>query len=308
MKAALVTGASGFIGATLCLALADRGVRVQAALRRAPHGLFASLGLTDRPGVRVVETGAVTADLVQDSGADTVFHLAGLSQVSEARVDPARAFDVNARSTWMLLDAVRASGLVPRVVFASTDAVYGEAPGRPSVESDPLLGRGPYELSKMAGEAAAFAFAALGLSVTVARLGNVYGCGDVNTARLIPGVVAAVRAGRRPELRTAGSIRSHLHVDDCVAGLIALAEAPAAAGLAINIASETRMSNIGVVRLMLAIAGRPELEPVVVDSGGETSARFSSAALARKLLGWREAVSLEEGLVRTMELQVHDKG
>lgn len=308
MKAALVTGASGFIGATLCRALADRGIRVHAVLRGAAGGLFAVLGLADCPNVRIVHATEVTAEVVRESGVDAVFHLAGLSQVEEARADPARAFEVNARGTWTLLDTIHASGLAPRVVVTSTDAVYGEAPGRPSVETDPLLGRGPYELSKMAAEAAAFAFADAGLPATIARLGNVYGCGDVNRGRLVPGAVAAVRAGCRPELRTTGSVRSYLHVDDCAAGLIALAGAPAAVGRAVNVASETRISNIDLVRLILAVAGRPDLEPVVLGKAGKDFIRFSSSALAREITGWRETIPLEQGIVRTLELQVHGKG
>lgn len=310
MRTALVTGASGFVGVWLCRALADRDVRVIAVVRRPPDGLLGALGPPRQSRVRIVETLQITPDLVEATAPEAIFHLAGQSQVDKARADPAQAFEANARGTWALLAAVQASGLAPRIVFASTDAVYGEAPGRPSEEGDPLLGSGPYELSKAAGEAAAFAFAAIGLPVVVARLGNVYGEGDANRSRLIPSVVAALRAGHRPELRARDSIRAYLHVEDCVAGLIALATAEAALvnGRAVNIVSERPVSNISLVDLVLDLMRRPDLRPLEHVGACETTRRISSAALARRLLGWSETFTLKQGLARLLELETHVQG
>lgn len=310
MKSALVTGAAGFLGSWLCRELADRGVRVTGVVRRPPpaDGLFEALGLASAPGMRLAVTDSVEAALIGEASPDAVFHLAGMSQVEAARADPAAAFESNSRAVWVLLDTLRHAAPAAAVVIASTDGVYGEAPGRPSVEEDLPRTRGPYELSKLAGEAAVSGFAALGQPVTSARLGNVYGFGDANTARLIPGLAAAARQGVAPRLRGDGrSIRGYLNVRDAVAGLLALADHAGNDGVRgqpVNLVSERGMSSLEVARLVMSIAGRPDLEPVTgPPTPGETSVRMSSAARARERLGWKERIPLEQGLRTLWERQ-----
>ena len=310
MNSALVIGAAGFLGSWLCRELADRGVPVPAVVRRPPpaDGLFAALGLASAPGVRLVVAGGVDAVLVSEASPDAVFNLAGMSQVEAARSDPVAAFESNSRAVWLLLDVLRHAAPSAAVVVASTDGVYGEASGRPSVEDDLPMARGPYEMSKLAGEAAASGFAALGQPVTVARLGNVYGFGDANASRLIPGLFDAARQGVAPRLRGDGrSIRGYLNVRDAVAGLLALADHACEDGIRgqpVNLVSERGMSSLEMARLVMRIAGRPDLEAVVgPPAAGETSIRVSSAARARERLGWKERIPLEQGLRTLWERQ-----
>lgn len=309
MKRAFVTGASGFVGAWLCRRLADLGVPVTAALRHPPGaaGLFARLGLASDPLVSpLVAPDPAAADL-RRAAPDAVFHLAGLSQAGEARADPARAFEVNARGTWRMLEAVRAAGVAAITVIASTEAVYGAVGDRPATEMDRPAGRGPYELSKLAAEAAGLAFAATGLPVTIARLGNLYGPGDPNAARIIPSLIAAVRAGEAPVLNSPWSVRSYLSVHDGVEGLIALATAAPSltAGRPFNIVSGRAIATLDLARLALEAAGRPDLQPrlLVPEGGGDTSIRISSNALARDTLGWDERIPLSHGLRDLLELE-----
>ncbi|MEB8387403.1 NAD(P)-dependent oxidoreductase [Rhodobacteraceae bacterium KMM 6894] len=298
MKTAIVTGATGFIGARLTRALIHRGVAITAVTRRTAGGI---------PGVakiaRVGET--CLATLVRETNPDVVFHLAGLSGEAAARRDPVAAMEANAQGVWTLLDAVNQSGVRPAVVVASSVAVYGDNDGRPSHEDDRLRGAGPYELSKIAGECAARAFVGLGVDARIARIGNVFGPGDPNVTRLIPETLNAVRENRAPVLRAPDSMRSYLYVDDCISGLIALggARGAALAGRPVNICAEAGISNIDLVRLILAQAGRSDLHPVVTPDGSSPSIRLASAELAHQALGWQLDITLSQGLEDLLERQ-----
>jgi CDP-glucose 4,6-dehydratase len=298
----LVTGASGFVGSWLTKALANDGHRVVAQMRRPPSTLFKKLGLDAQPLVEVVIEHDI-AEVARTCRPETLFHLAGMSQVGQAQENPLLAFETNARQTWQLLEAVRNMPTSPRTVVASTDALYGETGSTPATEAHPLNALGPYETSKLMADVAARAYAQFGLPVVVARLGNVYGYGDENHARIVPGTLEAIRNARAPRLRGGGrAVRSLLHIDDCIAALRLLAEHAAEPGLrgeAFNVSGEPAMTTRAIARLTLDVFGREDIEPEISDDApAETSQRFSSSARLRETLGWRQKISMKEGLLR----------
>ncbi len=146
---------------------------------------------------------------------------------------------------------------------------------------------------------------AYGLPLAVTRFANVYGGGDLNFSRLIPETVVAVLDGRAPVIRSDGSPeRDFLHVDDAVSAYLAIAGAlgEGAAGEAFNAGGERPHSVREVVELIAAAAGG-EVEPDIRGSGnpdGEIDRQFVDSTKLRELTGWRPAVSLEEGLRRTL--------
>jgi CDP-glucose 4,6-dehydratase len=120
---------------------------------------------------------------------DSVFHLGAQTLVGVAHRDPIGTFEANIRGTYLLLDACRRVGTVSRVVVASSDKAYGEVGNLPYSESTPLHGTQPYEVSKSCTDLLGQSYAATyGLPVAIARCGNVYGGGDLNWSRIVPGV------------------------------------------------------------------------------------------------------------------------
>lgn len=308
MTLALVTGAGGFIGTHLLVALRKAGLGVVGASRRPSqpsHGLNA-LGLTSDPGVELESMGALDAAWFAARRPNVVYHLAGMSQIGEAGSTPKEAFEANAGALWLLLEAIAVSGISPSIIVVSTDAVYGEAPGRASIEDDLPRPRSPYEFSKLAGEQVAGAYAQTsGLPIAVARLGNVYGPVDPKKTRIVPSLVNAVNRGEAPRLRGDGAaVRALMHVEDCVSGLMALASAtsrPEIRGRPLNISGSRPISMRELAELTLALAGRSNVDPVFDRSAsGETSIRYSSSERAETLLGWKETVRLEDGLLDIM--------
>jgi UDP-glucose 4-epimerase len=123
-------------------------------------------------------TGSVTeAAAVRSAIGDctVVVHFAGTDILLALR-DPVRDCDVNVRGTLNVLTASRDAGTVHRVVYASSDTVYGNPRYLPINEDDALNPLSPFAVSKLAGEHYCKAFyESFGVSTTVLRFANVYG-------------------------------------------------------------------------------------------------------------------------------------
>jgi CDP-glucose 4,6-dehydratase len=233
------------------------------------------------------------------AGADVVFHLAAQTIVGEAFRDPLATFEANVALTWRILDAAREHG-VRRVVVASSGQVYAPDAPVPTPESAPLVPDGPYQASKAAADLLARGWPGAP-EVVVARFANVYGPGDRETSRLIPGTIAAVREGRAPRIRGDGSAaRDFLFVDDAVAALRVLAE-HGEPGEAYNVGTGEPRSVREVVDAVLRASGS-EIEPVVEGGAppGEGGRRALDPARLRAL-GWAPQTTLDEGLRRTWD-------
>ena len=234
---------------------------------------------------------ALGDDLAPVEEADVVIHLAAQTIVAEAYADPVATFEANVALAWRVVSAA------PRSVFASTDQVYGPRPPVPVGEDAPLAPEGPYATSKAAADLLVRTLP----GCVVARLANVYGPGDRHATRLVPGVVAALREGRRPVVRGDGSARRDLiHVDDVVSALLVIAER-GEEGEAYNVGTGEPHSVLEVVETAVRVAGS-DLEPEVLGDAppGEGGERALDSAKLRAL-GWAPRVGLEEGLRRVWE-------
>jgi CDP-glucose 4,6-dehydratase len=105
------------------------------------------------------------------------------------------------------MEAARNSKLVKGVVMASSDKVYGDHDTLPYTEDSPLLARYPYDASKLCGEVIARSYAAsFDLPVGVVRCANIYGEGDLNWSRVVPGTIRSMLAGEAPIIRSDGTL------------------------------------------------------------------------------------------------------
>ena len=307
----LVTGAGGFVGSWLTHALVEAGADVHVVLRDQPAvSNFSLLGVESRVGV--VLGSIADYDLVQrvfnEKEIDSCFHLAAQAIVGAANRSPLSTFESNIKGTWNVLEAARTTSSVQRLVVASSDKAYGPQERLPYTEDAPLLGRSPYEASKSCADLlSASYFHTYGTPVTVTRCANIYGGGDVNMSRLVPGTIRAALEGRRPVIRSDGSpVRDYLHVDDVVDAYLVLGEATGregVAGKAYNFGTNNPVSVLDLVSMILAAAGS-DLQPDVQGKGslvGEIDRQYIDASRARQELGWEPSVSLDHGLARTVE-------
>ncbi len=323
--ATLVTGAGGFIGAWLTKALLERGSSV-IALDRPTRTPQRHADREQRPGAiesRTLELleldGEVTpaacalndpdelTRVLQAHRVSTVFHLAAEPIVMAVRAAPRAAFETNVRGTWNVLEACRAAG-VKRVIVASSDKAYGPSERLPYKEDAPLRPTAPYEASKAAADLIAHSYwPSYGLPVAVTRLANVYGGGDLNFSRLVPEAVCAALSGRSAALRSDGSPqRDFLYIDDAVDAYLAIAEHLDKAGVrgeAFNAGGGAAHRVSDVIELINEIVG-VNLPPQISHHGtpdGEIDRQFVDATKLRRATGWQPAVSLEDGLRRTID-------
>jgi len=236
----------------------------------------------------------------------TVFHLAAQTQVGVASRNAVSTLDSNIRGSWTLLEACVRSPLVEQVVMASSDKAYGVQPDLPYDEAMPLLARNPYDVSKACADLLATSYwHTWGVPVCVTRCGNFFGPGDLNWERLVPGTIRSLLEGRRPVIRSDGTlVRDYLYVIDGALSYLRLAEAmagdPSLCGEAFNFSSEAPMTVVAVVGALRRLAGR-DLEPeILATAAHEIPAQHLSATKARKLLGWSPRWTTEGALTETV--------
>ena len=306
----LVTGATGLLGSWLCEALVGRGAQVVALVRDlVPESLFH----TGAAGGRCttvfgdLRDGRLVERVLAEYEIDAVFHLGAQTIVEHALRDPANTMRSNIEGTWEVLDACRRSRRPTRIVVASSDKAYGSQAALPYQEDHPLAGRHPYDVSKSCTDLIAQSYAATyDLPIVVTRCGNLYGGGDLNWSRLVPGTIRSALQGDRPVLRSDGTlIRDYLYVEDAAEAYIGLAERahePGIAGQAWNYSNELQLTAADMTRRVLAACGRSDLElDIRGEAVHEIAHQYLSAAKARERLGWAPAHGLDEGLRRTVE-------
>ncbi|MCU0312001.1 MAG: GDP-mannose 4,6-dehydratase [Acidimicrobiales bacterium] len=305
----LVTGATGMVGSWLCRRLLDEGADVGALVLDAdPQSELYRSGTVDR--LRVMNGDLADADAVDRAvvgfEADTVVHLGAQTIVGAARRSPAATFATNVAGTWNLLESCRLHrDLVERVVVASSDKAYGTSPDLPYREGMPLDGIAPYEASKSCADLVSRSYAlTYDLPVAIARCGNIFGGGDLNWSRIVPGTLRSLSRDEQPVLRSDGTfVRDYLHVDDVVDAYLTLAEAvtdPALRGEAFNFSDEAPRTVLEIYEATCAAFGA-HVEPLVLDEAvGEIRDQYLDATKAREVLGWAPRTGLEDGLARTV--------
>src|SRR5262249_16672508 len=157
-------------------------------------------------------------------------------------------FESNIMGTWNVLEAARRhSTRVRAVVVASSDKAYGTSSTLPYTEDMPLQGRAPYDVSKSCTDLLALSYAkTYDLPSLIARCGNIYGGGDLNWSRIVPGTIRSLLEGEQPIIRSDGTfLRDYLHVDDAVEAYLALGETAHAerhVGEAFNFSDESPLT------------------------------------------------------------------
>lgn len=307
----LVTGATGLVGSWLAARLLDEGAEVTALVRDwDPQSELIRSGRIQRCSVvsgRLEESSDLVRAVVGQE-VDTVFHLGAQAIVGTAFHAPLATFEANIRGTYLLLEACRVRpGLVRSIVVASSDKAYGTSDLLPYTEEMPVNGRHPYDVSKSCTDLLAMTYAATyGLPVAVARCGNIYGGADLNWNRIVPGTIRSVLEGRRPALRSDGTLtRDYVYVEDVVDAYLALALAAPEEGVrgsAFNFSPERPRTVLEMVQAILEVLGRPDLQPEILgEAKGEISNQYLDARKARERLGWQARWPLEAGLKATVE-------
>ena len=320
----VVTGASGLVGKHLVRRLArDEHSDVLCVVRDMTPEVRRSdkmdvmdfngepmLGLGHYPQVSVA-VGDVTdlafmRRVLVEHQATAVFHLAAQTIVPIANTDPWSTWESNVRGTYTVLEAVRLSAPRASVVVASTDKAYGEQKILPTDEGSRLDAVFPYDVSKACADMVVRSYRrTFGLQAVVTRCGNIFGEGDLNWNRLVPGTVRSATYDERPQIRSDGTLlRDYIYVGDVVDAYLHIAECiplDTRDTHAFNISDDRPLTVIQMVQAVLDYCGKPELEPIV---GNEPVKEIPRQYLTSRLLrsyGWEPKFGFDEGLRRTVD-------
>jgi len=310
-KHVLITGATGFVGSWLAVRLLEAQAYVVALVR--DWDPRSELIQTDAISQLHVVSGELEGYLcveraINEHEVDTVFHLGAQAIVGVANRSPLSTFETNIRGTYHLLEACRVHHkLVKRVVVASSDKAYGDSEILPYVETMAPQGRHPYDVSKSCADLLAQAYYhTYGLPVGIARCGNIYGGGDLNWSRIVPGTIRSLLAGKAPVIRSDGLfVRDYVYVEDIAQAYLDLGKAldeEDVHGEAFNFSSETPQSVLEIVAAIQEQIGAENLEPVVLnEASAEIRDQYLSASKAHGQLGWKTRYTQQEALKRTIE-------
>ena len=304
---AVVTGAAGFIGSTLCDALLSGGHEVLAVDCFTPY-YDTDVKRTNAAGFTVVEADLRHADLHEWLAAtDVVFHLAAQPGVRSSWADGFETYDShNVLATQRLLEAA-ADRRVHRLVVASSSSVYGDVP-HPVHEDAPLAPRSPYGVTKAAAEHLVGAYAAArGLETVILRLFTVYGPRQ-RPDMLIHRLIESALGGPACPLYGDGSqSRDFTYVDDVVSALLLSASADVERGATFNIAGGTCAPLSAVIDMVRDCVGQaPLLDRQGVQRGDVVSTRAVTEK-ARRALGWAPAVDLRQGIAAQVEWHLRQR-
>jgi CDP-glucose 4,6-dehydratase len=309
-KKVFVTGCTGLLGPWLIERIVQEGGDIVALIRdHVALSNFYLLGLDRKVSVVSgdVTDLALLERILNEYEIETVFHLAAQAIVVTANRSPVSTFESNIRGTWALLEAARRSPWVKRIVVASSDKAYGEQPELPYNEEMPLRPTNFYDVTKASAELISQAYyKSYQLPVAIARCGNLFGGGDLNFNRIVPGTIESVHHGESPVIRSDGQyLRDYFYVVDAVEAYLALAQnmdsSDGVVGQAFNFSNEQPITVLELVERILKRMGREDLKPEVLGSAkGEIIQQYLSSRKSREALGWKAKFSLDKGLEHTV--------
>lgn len=309
-RSVFVTGATGLLGSWLSERLVGLGAEVTCLVRDwVPASRLVQLRAVDRMNLvrGELEDLPLLTRAINEYEVDSVFHLGAQTIVGTAKRSALSTFEANVRGTWNLLEACReCAGRVERVVVASSDKAYGEHADLPYTEEAPLQGRYPYDASKSAADLIALSyFHSFEVPVAVTRCGNLFGGGDLNFNRLIPGTIRSALEGAAPVVRSDGHyVRDYFYVRDAVDSYLALAErlpGDGFSGDAFNFGNETPLSVLSVVEAILRLMDREDLEPTILGQAShEIREQYLDCTRARERLGWAPRWSFDDAILETI--------
>lgn len=287
----LITGASGFIGRSVCQTLAGHGAEVLGVSRRPPT--------FDASGWRHRQVDLSVADQVDalfaDIKPDYVLHLASCV-TGRREIDWVReTLSGNLTGAVNVLVAAQQHGVRKTVLAGSL-----EEPDDSSSEPVPAS---PYAASKWCASAYARMFHALyETSVAVARIFMVYGPRQPDEKKLVPYVCRAALAGEQPQLMSGERAVDWIFVDDVVEGLIRLSVRGPRDGSRVDLGSGSLVTTGAVATTICELAGTGVTPAFgAVPDRKMEQVRVADPDRTADLLDWRPRVTLAEGLSRTLE-------
>src|SRR5713226_4339010 len=301
---AVVSGGAGFIGSHLCEALLARGMRVLALDNFITGSRDNVSPLVENPDFDFRQAN-VNERVDVEGDVRYVLHFASPASPPQYDANPIHTLKVGTLGTMNMLGLARAKGAT--FLLASTSEVYGDPLVHPQPEGywgnvNPIGRRGCYEEAKRCADSFAMSYhRAHDVNTRIVRIFNTHGPRmQVHDGRAVPNFMAQAIRGEALTVYGDGSqTRSLCYVTDLVRGVVAALEK--ADELPVNLGNPKEVTMLELARIIIRLSrstSHVEYRPLPIDDPRQ---RQPDISRARKLLGWKPEVGLEDGLARTLE-------
>jgi len=305
-KKILVTGGAGFIGGHLVEKLITAGAKVTTIdINLNKKSYFYKQKLKKKSTFKLLDitNKKEIISFIKRGNFDYIFHLAAEAIVESSYDNPQKTFLTNVMGTVFVLEGSRLSKSIKGIIVASSDKAYGKTK-KAYTEDSPLKGDHPYDVSKSCTDLIAQAyFKTYNLPVVITRFGNVYGEGDLNMNRIIPGICQAIINKKPLLVRSDGTyVRDYLYVKDVVNGYKLLAEnIEKVKGEAFNFGSRETLSVLQVIKTVEKVLGKKINYKIMNSAKNEIPYQSLDYSKIKKTLGWTTSYSISKVINRILE-------
>ncbi|MEI7498647.1 MAG: GDP-mannose 4,6-dehydratase [Candidatus Falkowbacteria bacterium] len=305
-KNVLVTGATGLVGGHLVEKLLSYGANIFITQRSSVMNSYFSLMGMDKKVSRAscdIKDYARVFDVISKYEIEYIFHVAAQPIVQTAIVNPLETFETNIMGTINILEAARHCPKIKGIVVASSDKAYGKKCDN-ATETAPMAGDHPYDVSKSCTDLIARTYAkTYNLPVAVSRFGNIYGPGDLNMNRIIPGVMKAIIKNETLEIRSDGKfVRDYVFVKDVADGYVLLmSKIVENIGEAYNFSTGYNLSVVDLIKKISEVIGEECKYEIKNFQQNEIPSQSLNYEKATTVLGWKSDYTFEAGIRETFD-------
>src|SRR3989344_2359622 len=303
----LVTGAGGFKGSHLVEKLIEMGANVVCLIRDYdPKSYFETQNLGKKSIIVIgdLKDQRKISDILSRYGIQSIFHLGAQPIVTTALLNPLETLESNINGTINILEAARLYSKASEIIIVSSDKAYGPQKNLPYTETERLEGKAPYDVSKSCADLIAQMYAKVyNMPIAITRCANVFGPGDLNMNRIIPGAIEAILKNEPLKIRSNGKfIREYIYVEDAIDAYITIAEnIDKAKCEAFNIASSNVLNVIELVNKISEILGKSIDMQILNQTKAEIPEQYLDGSKIKKLLGWEAKTNFKEAINKTFK-------
>lgn len=306
-KKILVTGSEGFIGSHLVEKLLKQKNKVTALIL---YNSFSHKGWLENIGSKNKNLDLVFGDLNSfdfvkniTKNCNKIFHLGAQISIPYSYKTPETFLNNNVRGTLNVLEAAK-ENKIKKVIVTSTSEVYGSARYTPIDENHPLNAQSPYSASKIAADKFAESYAlSFNLPVIIARPFNNYGPRQ-STRAIIPTIIRQLIEKNEIRLGNINTSRDFIYVEDTVDAMIKLSNSKFKQAEVFNICTGKTIKILDLVKMISKIL---KIKPkIIIESkrkrpkSSEVNLLLGSNKKIKKIISWKNKISLNEGLIKTV--------
>lgn len=308
MKNALITGAEGFIGSHLTEILLSNNYKVTALVQYNSFNNFGWLeGVKNHSNLNIILGDVRDPNFCNEivRGMDVVFHLAALIAIPYSYIAPDSYIDTNVKGTLNICQSAKNYGNI-RVIHTSTSEVYGSALYVPMDEKHPLQPQSPYSASKISADAIAMSFFySFNLPVSILRPFNTYGPRQSARA-IIPSIIIQIANNiKEISLGDTSTTRDFNYVEDTCMAFLSVANNDNTIGKTLNAGSNSEISIHNLFLLIKNIMKSNTLYKTKSERlrplNSEVQRLYSDSNLLKNITGFEQKISLNTGLIKTIE-------